>query len=124
MCLQFAALECKLGEINHVHAIYVHASQYCDLHVEAKFWAEWNSFEIETGSRDTFCEMLCIKCSVQAQFSTAASYLVAKTESTKLLNIEQDAVTSLKEHKIIALIWYTPSVLWYETEVRIFLFYT
>ena len=34
--------------------------------------------EIETGSGDTFCEMLHIKCSVQAQFSTAASYLVAK----------------------------------------------
>src|SRR5258708_27592090 len=55
--------------------------------------------EIETGSGDTFCEMLHIKCSVQAQ-----SYLVAKTESTKPSNIEQDAVTSLKEHKIIALI--------------------
>jgi hypothetical protein len=48
--------------------------------------------------------MLCIKCSVQAQFSTAASYLVAKTESTKPSNIEQNAATSLKEHKIITLI--------------------
>jgi len=63
-------------------------------------------------SGDMFHEMLHIKCSVQAQFSTAVSYLVAKTESTKPSNIEQDAVTSLKEHKIIALIWYTPSVLW------------
>ena len=119
MCLQFTALKCKLGEINCACAIYAHASQFCDLCVETKFWAKWNSFEIETGSGDTFCEMLHTKCSVQAQ-----SYLVAKTESTKPSNIEQDAVTSLKEHKIIALIWYTPSVLWYKTKVRNFFFLT
>ncbi len=94
MCLRFAALERKLGEIDRARAIYAHASQFCDPRVEAKFWAEWNSFEIETGSEDTFREMLRIKRSVQAQFNTAASYLVAKTESTKPSNIEQDAATS------------------------------
>ncbi|GAA5944255.1 hypothetical protein JCM10213_003203, partial [Rhodosporidiobolus nylandii] len=43
-----------------------------------KFWAEWNAFEIETGSEDTFREYLRIKRAVQAAFNTEASYLSAK----------------------------------------------
>ncbi|KAG6379132.1 hypothetical protein JVT61DRAFT_11569 [Boletus reticuloceps] len=83
MCLRFAALERKLGEIDRARAIYAHASQFCDPRVNPKFWAEWNSFEIETGSEDTFREMLRIKRSVQAQFNTEASYLAAQTLSAK-----------------------------------------
>lgn len=82
MSLRFASLERKLGEIDRARAIYAHASQFCDPRVDPKFWAEWNSFEIETGSEDTFREMLRIKRSVQAQFNTAASYLVAQAEAT------------------------------------------
>ncbi|KIJ60637.1 hypothetical protein HYDPIDRAFT_160583 [Hydnomerulius pinastri MD-312] len=83
MCLRFAALERKLGEIDRARAIYAHASQFCDPRVNPKFWSEWNSFEIETGSEDTFREMLRIKRSVQAQFNTEASYLAAQTMSAK-----------------------------------------
>ncbi|OBZ75733.1 Pre-mRNA-splicing factor SYF1 [Grifola frondosa] len=78
MCLRFASMERKLGEIDRARAIYAHASQFCDPRVHPKFWAEWNSFEIETGSEDTFREMLRIKRSVQAQFNTEASYLAAQ----------------------------------------------
>ncbi|KAJ8588066.1 TPR-like protein [Rhizopogon salebrosus TDB-379] len=83
MCLRFAALERKLGEIDRARAIYAHASQFCDPRVNPKFWQEWNNFEIETGSEDTFREMLRIKRSVQAQFNTEASYLAAQTLSAK-----------------------------------------
>jgi len=78
MCLRFAALERKLGEIDRARAIYAHASQFCDPRVNPRFWNEWNTFEIETGSEDTFREMLRIKRSVQAQFNTEASYLSAQ----------------------------------------------
>ncbi|GBE82367.1 Pre-mRNA-splicing factor SYF1 [Sparassis crispa] len=78
MCLRFAAMERKLGEIDRARAIYAHASQFCDPRVLPKFWTEWNSFEIETGSEDTFREMLRIKRSVQAQFNTEASYIAAQ----------------------------------------------
>ncbi|KAJ7074237.1 hypothetical protein C8F01DRAFT_1099740 [Mycena amicta] len=64
-------------------AIYAHASQFCDPRVYPQFWAEWNTFEIETGSEDTFREMLRIKRSVQAQFNTEASYLAAQTIAAK-----------------------------------------
>ena len=79
MCLRFATLERKLGEIDRARSIYAHASQFCDPRVNPQFWSEWNSFEIETGSEDTFREMLRIKRSVQAQFNTEASYLAAQT---------------------------------------------
>lgn len=78
MCLRFASMERKLGEIDRARAIYAHASQFCDPRVNPNFWAEWNSFEIETGSEDTFREMLRIKRSVQAQFNTESSYLAAQ----------------------------------------------
>jgi pre-mRNA-splicing factor SYF1 len=88
MCLRFAALERKLGEIDRARAIYAHASQFCDPRVNAKFWSEWSDFEIATGSEDTYREMLRIRRSVQAQFNTEASYLAAQTiaarEGTKI----------------------------------------
>lgn len=96
MCLRFAQLERKLGEIDRARAIYAHASQFCDPRVDPKFWAEWNAFEIETGSEDTFREMLRIKRSVQAQFNTAASYLVAQAEATKQGNRDAAAAEEAK----------------------------
>ena len=81
MCLRFAAMERKLGEIDRARAVYAHASQFCDPRTNPSFWKEWNAFEIETGSEDTFREMLRIKRSVQAQFNTEASYLAAQTVS-------------------------------------------
>ena len=92
MCLRFAAMERKLGEIDRARAIYAHGSQLsvgscclcivltdsrlplfsCDPRIDAgaKYWAAWNSFEIETGSEDTFREMLRIKRAVQASVSS------------------------------------------------------
>lgn len=43
MCLRFANLERKLGEIDRARAIYAHASQFCDPRVNPAFWSEWNS---------------------------------------------------------------------------------
>ncbi|KAJ3728765.1 hypothetical protein C8R42DRAFT_654816 [Lentinula raphanica] len=83
MCLRFAALERKLGEIDRARAIYAHASQFCDPRVNPQFWSEWNAFEYETGSEDTFREMLRIKRSVQAQFNTEASYIAAQTMAAR-----------------------------------------
>ncbi|KAF7800335.1 hypothetical protein EIP86_011585 [Pleurotus ostreatoroseus] len=86
MCLRFASMERKLGEIDRARAIYAHASQFCDPRVHPTFWQEWNNFEIDTGSEDTFREMLRIKRSVQAQFNTEASYIAAQ------MAVKQDAV--------------------------------
>lgn len=83
MCERFAALERKLGEIDRARAIYAHASQFCDPRITPGFWKAWNTFEIETGSEDTFREMLRIKRSVQAQYNTEVSFLAAQAVAAR-----------------------------------------
>ena len=83
MCTRFAQLERKLGEIDRARAVYAHASQFCDPRTNGIFWAEWNNFEIEVGSEDTFREMLRIKRSVQARFNTAKSFLAAQATTKR-----------------------------------------
>ncbi|ORX37936.1 hypothetical protein BD324DRAFT_600369 [Kockovaella imperatae] len=78
MCRRFAAMERKLGEIDRARAVYAHASQFCDPRVHPDFWEEWNNFEIDTGSEETFREMLRIKRAVQASFNTEASFVAAQ----------------------------------------------
>jgi len=85
MCLRFATLERKLGEIERARAIYAHASQFCNPKTQQEFWQIWNAFEIETGTEDTFRDMLRIKRSVQAQYNTdranIASSIVAPQDA-------------------------------------------
>jgi pre-mRNA-splicing factor SYF1 len=68
MCLKFAEMERRLGEIDRARAIYGHASQFCDPRTSPEFWKRWESFEVQHGNEDTYKEMLRIKRSVQAQY--------------------------------------------------------
>ncbi|KAI9632971.1 uncharacterized protein MKK02DRAFT_19848 [Dioszegia hungarica] len=84
MCRRFAQMERKLGEIDRARAIYAHASQFCDPRIVPDFWAEWNSFEtVDTGSEDTFREMLRIKRAVQASYNTESSFIAAQTAAAR-----------------------------------------
>jgi pre-mRNA-splicing factor SYF1 len=71
MCLRFAAMEARLGEADRARAIYAHAATFCDPAVATTFWATWQDFEVAHGSEDSFRDMLRIKRSVAASFSTA-----------------------------------------------------
>ncbi|KAI4466202.1 pre-mrna splicing factor [Holotrichia oblita] len=44
MCLRFAEMETKLGEIDRARAIYAHCSQICDPRVTIDFWHIWKEF--------------------------------------------------------------------------------
>ena len=68
MCLKFAEMERRLGEIDRARAIYGHASQFCDPRTTPAFWSKWETFEVQHGNEDTFREMLRVKRSVQAQY--------------------------------------------------------
>ncbi|RKP25068.1 hypothetical protein SYNPS1DRAFT_7404, partial [Syncephalis pseudoplumigaleata] len=78
MCVAFADLERKLGEIDRARAIYAYASALCDPRVSSNFWQQWHEFEVKHGNEDTFKEMLRIKRSVQLQFNTEVSVLSAQ----------------------------------------------
>ncbi|KAL6771434.1 XAB2 [Auxenochlorella protothecoides x Auxenochlorella symbiontica] len=69
LCLRYAHLEQKLGEVDRARAIYVHASALADPRRDAAFWSDWNAFEVQHGHEETFREMLRIKRSVAASFS-------------------------------------------------------
>ncbi|KID76594.1 Pre-mRNA-splicing factor syf1 [Metarhizium brunneum] len=78
MCLKFADMEKRLGEIDRARAIYGHASQFCDPRTNADFWARWEQFEVQHGNEDTFKEMLRIKRSVQAQYNTDVNFIASQ----------------------------------------------
>jgi len=88
MCLKFADMERRLGEIDRARAIYGHASQFADPRVDEAFWKKWEQFEVAHGNEDTFKEMLRIKRSVVAQYkyvillSSSFSVLVANTSNS------------------------------------------
>ncbi|XP_041370766.1 pre-mRNA-splicing factor SYF1-like [Gigantopelta aegis] len=78
MCLRFADLEKKLGEIDRARAIYAHCSQICDPRIAPLFWDTWKEFEIKHGNEDTVREMLRIKRSVQAIYNTQVNFMSAQ----------------------------------------------
>ncbi|KAF2488096.1 hypothetical protein BDY17DRAFT_244227 [Neohortaea acidophila] len=78
MCVKFAEMERRLGEIDRARAIWGHASQFCDPRVDAGFWKKWEAFEVQHGNEDTFKEMLRIKRSVQAKFNTDVSFIASQ----------------------------------------------
>jgi pre-mRNA-splicing factor SYF1 len=106
MCLKFADMERRLGEIDRARAILGHASQFCDPRTNPEFWQTWEKFEVQHGNEDTFKEMLRIKRSVQAQYNTDVSFIASQAiaraqqtaESTDGASIDDkvDAMASLE----------------------------
>ncbi|VDO92828.1 unnamed protein product [Soboliphyme baturini] len=78
MCLRFAELERKLGEIDRARAIYAHCSSMCDPRIHEEFWQVWKEFEVKHGNEDTVREMLRIKRSVQATYNTQINFMSAQ----------------------------------------------
>lgn len=78
MCLRFAEMETKLGEIDRARAIYAHCSQICDPRVTNEFWQTWKEFEVRHGNEDTMREMLRIKRSIQAMYNTQVNMMSAQ----------------------------------------------
>ncbi|XP_003745749.1 pre-mRNA-splicing factor SYF1 [Galendromus occidentalis] len=82
MCIEFAQLECKLGEIDRARMIYMHCSQMCDPRRQQVFWEEWKRFEVAHGNEDTLRELLRIKRSVQATFNTQMSVSLTAAQAS------------------------------------------
>ncbi|XP_044134991.1 pre-mRNA-splicing factor SYF1 [Bufo gargarizans] len=78
MCLRFADMECKLGEIDRGRAVYSYCSQMCDPRLTSGFWQTWRDFEVRHGNEDTLREMLRVKRSVQAKYNTQGTFLVSQ----------------------------------------------
>jgi pre-mRNA-splicing factor SYF1 len=84
MCMKFADMEKRLGEIDRARAIYGHASQFCDPRTSPAFWDKWEAFEVQHGNEDTFKEMLRVKRSVQAQYNTDVNFIASQAVARSL----------------------------------------
>lgn len=106
MCIRFADLERKLGEIDRARALYSHCSQMCDPRVAPHFWQVWKDFEIKHGNEDTVREMLRIKRSIQAMYNTQVNFMSSqmlaaqggtKADNAEVSNPEIDSMKKLEE---------------------------
>ena len=99
MCLKFADMEKRLGEIDRARAIYAHASQFCDPRSNPGFWSKWEAFEVQHGNEDTFKEMLRVKRSVQALKNTdvnnIAQQALARSQQVAEGDVSQDDVDAM-----------------------------
>lgn len=92
LCLDFAKMETSLNEIDRARAIYTYGAQMADPRRNEEFWKGWNDFEISHGNEETFREMLRIKRSVEASFSTVnynASGMSATAGKSETLSNEE-----------------------------------
>lgn len=95
MCLRFAEMETKLGEVDRARAIYTHCSQICDPRVTNHFWQVWKDFETSHGNEDTVREMLRIKRSVQAMYNTQINMMSAQMANNSQVSDAMDAMQLL-----------------------------
>lgn len=98
MCLRFAEMETRLGEVDRARAIYAHCSQICDPRVTSEFWQIWKDFEVRHGNEDTMREMLRIKRSVQAMYNTQVNMMSAQmlSSNNQIANPPIDAMKMLE----------------------------
>jgi pre-mRNA-splicing factor SYF1 len=70
ICMEFAKMETGLQQIERARAILVYGAQMADPRRLPEYWKAFNDFEIANGNEETFREMLRVKRSVEASFST------------------------------------------------------
>ncbi|RKO91332.1 hypothetical protein BDK51DRAFT_36031 [Blyttiomyces helicus] len=90
MCVRFADMETRLGEIDRARAVLGYASQFCDPRMDPEFWKIWHDFEVKHGNEDTFKEMLRIKRSVQAKYNTEVNFISAQLLASRQQGIPDD----------------------------------
>jgi len=95
MCLQFADLEKKLGEVDRARALFTHGSQFADPRKDPGYWKQWHEFEVSFGNEETFREMLRVKRSVQTAFAQV-NYMAAEMASGEA-PVPSDAEAAAKQ---------------------------
>lgn len=70
ICLEYAKMETGLREMDRARTVLVYGAQMADPRRDPDYWAAWHEFEVSHGNEETFREMLRVKRSVQAAFST------------------------------------------------------
>jgi len=99
LCIAYADLERKLGEIDRARAIFAHASRFADPRVDLDYWKLWEQFEQQHGNVETFKDMLRIKKSVMASYSTNNVMTAAMIDAEKEREKQHRANQQRNENK-------------------------
>lgn len=75
-CLDYAAMERKLGEIDRARAIFLHGSQFSDPRKASSYWKIWREFEEMHGNEDTFRDMLRVQRTIEAAYSQVSIFFL------------------------------------------------
>jgi pre-mRNA-splicing factor SYF1 len=106
LCLDFANMETSLQEIDRARAVLSYGAQMADPRRNDEYWKAWNEFEISHGNEETFREMLRIKRSAEASFSTvnynAAEMSGVDAKATEALSNE-DAMKMIAQREGVEL---------------------
>jgi pre-mRNA-splicing factor SYF1 len=89
MSLEFAKMETSLQQIDRARAILTFGAQLADPRRLPEYWKTWNEFEIAHGNEETFREMLRVKRSVEAAFSTVNYNATGMTDKVENLSNEE-----------------------------------
>eukprot|EP00977_Amphora_coffeiformis_P003661 scaffold710_cov171-Amphora_coffeaeformis.AAC.30 len=89
ICIDFAKMETTLQEYERARAIYAYGAQMADPRRMPEFYKAWHEFEIDYGNEETFREMLRVKRSVEAAFSTVNYNAKGLNEAVENLTDEQ-----------------------------------
>lgn len=89
LCMDFCKMETSLQEIERARAILSYGAQMADPRRLPEYWKAWNEFEIAHGNEETFREMLRVKRSVEAAFSTVNYNATGMAEQAGALSNEE-----------------------------------
>jgi pre-mRNA-splicing factor SYF1 len=89
MCLDFSKMETSLHELDRARAVLSYGAQLADPRRFPEYWARWHEFEVSHGNEETFREMMRVKRSVQAAFSTVNYNAVGMDVGTENLSNEE-----------------------------------
>eukprot|EP00871_Galdieria_phlegrea_P005263 jgi/Galph1/5738/GphlegSOOS_G4312.1 len=100
LCLEYAEIETRLGEIERARAVYSHGAQLADPQEYSEYWRIWNDFEVAHGTEDSFRDMLRVKKSVETlysrtHFAAPNAMNLTTTETTNPMElVEREAIES------------------------------
>lgn len=100
ICLEYADVERKLGEVDRARTVYQHGSQFADPRREQAYWQKWKEFEEAHGNEDTFRDMLRIQRSVETAFSQVSTFSSSKISLRIFLLIFMKFANPSSHHKV------------------------
>ncbi len=112
LCIDYANMEKKMGEIDRARAIFIYGSQFADPKRDLRYWKVWQDFEESVGNEETFREMLRVQRSVEVAYShvnyvainlsdSSPATIIHVTDDTSATNsINKD--TTLKRKFVLA----------------------